>query len=309
MPRRKRTPTEENFWKRNSKPASQRKLRQLAELYELDLRSIRVLFNGYVDFDQREKRPIDEGALIPAEEREHLVEAGVVPEPGDYSADELLDWLMKEKRQVQRERLADAFIAGMTSGRYDWRSALGSYASFHGLTARNRKSTVERGIDGLPDSGQREHHDFIYFAHRRLWKPYVFHARADYAAFDLHQFNHSPPADPGKAERDNFRRLLDAIRELPEDSKLTELQRALTGLVRGDKYDRQHVLEILGYCDILGHPRGQKPIRKRYMNQLQRPQPDHFYSRDSHYPLNFWNSGEMGVDEEAVAYWFPGFEQ
>ena len=65
MKRPTRTPTEEAFWSRNSKPMSKRKLVQLAQLYEMDRRSITTLFNAYVDFDQREvEHPEGPGTAI-----------------------------------------------------------------------------------------------------------------------------------------------------------------------------------------------------------------------------------------------------
>lgn len=302
----KRTPTEEAFWSRNSKPTSKRKLAKLAELYSLDIRSITTLFNGYVDFDRRENRPIDSGAKIPEAEVEDLVQMRVVPPSASYSAEEMIAWLLKEKRRCQRGSLADAFVIGVATGRYDYRSALGSYASFYAVNDRNRAATIARGVEGLPEDDQSAERDFIYFAHRRLWKPYVFHDRADYAAFDLSRFNERPVAQPTAEEHANFHGLLTAIRELPPVAKLGDLQKSVTGLVKGNKYDRQHVLEILGYCDILGSP-DHKPIRKRFVNQRCRPLPKHFNSKEWRFPACFW-SGEIGVNEEAVAFWFPGFE-
>lgn len=304
--RPQRTPTEAAFWSRNSKPTSKRKLAKLAELYELDLRSVTTLFNAYVDFDQRENRPVDGGAKIPDAEIVHLVETQVIPEPGRFSAEDIVNWLLSEKKRCQRTSLANAFIIGIDSGRYDFRSALGSYASFYPLNNRNRAGTIKRGIEGLPEADESEERDFVYFAHRRLWKPYVIHDRADYAAFDLSRFNLKGLPAPSEPQCDNFRELLNAIRGLPHDAKLTDLQKSATGIVKGDKYDRQHVLEILGYCDILGSP-DHKPMRKQFVNQLYRPLPKHFYSKEWRFPACFW-SGENGVDEEAVAFWFPGYE-
>ena len=302
-----RNPTEENFWSRNSKPTSERKLKRLAELYEFDIRSITTLFNAHVDFDRKENRPIDSGARIPRAELEHLVEMKVVPEAKEYSATDLIDWCLQGKAAIDEEVLINAFIIGVASQRYDWRSALGSYACFYAVTKRNRNATIKRGIEGIPEGGQSELRDFVYFAHRRLWKPYVFHDRGDYAAFDLSRFNESEVREPDRAEQKAFRDLLSAIRKLPKSATLSELQKCVTGLVKGDKYDRIHVLEILGYCNILGSP-DYEPIRKRFMNQQQRPLPDHFYSRDWRFPSCFWN-GEIGLNEEAVAFWFPGYEK
>lgn len=299
-------PTEEAFWNRNNKQSSKRRLEKLAELYETDVRSIAALFNAHADFDQKENRPVNGRALVPSAEIEHLVSAGVIPKPARYSADLLIDWLLAEKRRTRRANLASAFIRGLSNGRFDYRSALGSYASFYALNGRNRKSLMRKGIEGLPDGDSEIELDFVYYAFRRFWKPYVFHDNAAYAAFDLSRFTKTTVAEPTTKEADAFARLLAAIRALPPTARLTELQKAGTGLIKGDKYDRIHSLEILGYCDILGGNE-HKPIRKQFLNQQHRPMPEHFYARDWRFPACFWN-GAAGLNEEAVAFWFPGFE-
>ncbi len=101
---------------------------------------------------------------------------------------------------------------------------------------------------------QRQRISFVYDAYRRMNAPYVFHYLADYAAFDLSRFNEMEIAEPVTEQCDNFNELLNAIRQLPNDAKLTELQKCGTGIIKGNKHDRQNVLEILGYCDILGSP-------------------------------------------------------
>ncbi|NNJ25148.1 hypothetical protein LzC2_12110 [Planctomycetes bacterium LzC2] len=305
-------PTEEAFWSRNSKPTSQRKLKKLAALYDVDLRSITALFSAHADFDERENRPFDDGAIVPEAERAHLIESGVIPAPRRLSRDDLLAWLTEAWEACDRTAVRDAFIIGTANGRYDFRSALGTYASFHSLSGPDRDDAVRRGIAGLPDEGTTVDQttvesELIYYAFKRFWMPYMVMDHADYAAFDLSQFNKRPVPEPTDAQRENFTALLDAIRALPADAKLTDLQKAGTGLVKGNKYDRIHLLEILGYCDILGSP-DHPPVRERFVNQENRPQPEHFYSRDWHFPANLWD-GTVGVNEEAVAYWFPGYER
>ncbi|MFH5804700.1 hypothetical protein [Alienimonas sp. DA493] len=313
MPRPIRTPTEEAFRNRNSKPASRRKLKKLAGLYGLDERSVTTLFSARLDFDRPGNQPNDGGALVPEAERDHLVRQGGIPEPRAFAREELLDWLTAAWGAVDRPALANAFIVGVANGRYDLKSALGSYASFHALAGPDRDDAIARGIRvggamrELPEGDETFEPDFLTLAFKRLWKPYMLHDSADYAALDLTQFKKNPAPEPTDAERENFRALLNAIRDLPPTAKLTDLQKAGTRIVKGNKYDRVHVFEILGYCDVLGSP-DHPPVRERFVNQLQRPQPDHLYSRDWQFPANFWD-GTVGVNEEAVAYWFPGYER
>ena len=111
--------------------------------------------------------------------------------------------------------------------------------------------------------------------------------------------------DIADAANDVRERIARAIDDLPETAQLGALNKAVTGLVKGNKYDRQHALEILGYCDVLRSPE-HEPLRGRYLNQLMRPQPAQFTKRDWHFPLNFW-TGEYGIDREGLAFWFPEF--
>ncbi|MEW4570275.1 hypothetical protein AB1L88_20605 [Tautonia sp. JC769] len=252
--------------------------------------------------------PADGGARIPDSEVAHLVEAGVLPDVEALDAERIVDWLLAEKGRCRRELLADAFVVGVVGGRYDYRSALGSYASFFALDESNREAIVSGGMAGLPGVGTIDLRHLVRLGHRRLWKPYVYHDRADYAAFDLSRFRLNAGAipEPSESERANFRALLDAIRGLPGHARLTDLQKCATGWVKGDKYDRQHVLEILGYCDILGG-RGHEPMRGRFVDQMNRPLPARGSAREWRFPACFWD-GESGVNEEAVAFWFPGYE-
>lgn len=298
-----RTPTEEAFWSRNSKPTSTRKLKKLAELYQMDLRSITALFSSYLDFDCREDRPTDGGAILPDAEHQHLVEANVVPATRAWTASELMAWLSEEVGRSDRAAISRAFIIGVATGRYDYTSALGSFASFESLLQHD---ACPEDVAGLPEEGEAKEHHFLYYAFRRLWKPYVFHDTAPYAAFDLSRFNAHEPREPAEAERDSFRQLLNAIRSLPESARLTELQKSGSKLIKGNKYDRQHALEVLGYCGVLPSLE-HEPLETRYLCQLHRPMPKHFYAREWRFPACLW-SGSVGVDEEAIEKWFPGFE-
>lgn len=296
----------EEFWSRNQKPTSKRKLAKTAELYELDLRSVTALFNAHVDFDKPKNYPMIQRLFVPPSEVAYLIETEVIPASESYTANDVIDWLLKEKKRCDRKALANAFIVGVANGRYDYLSALGSYANFYAVNGRNRAATIKRGIYGLPKPDTTEELDFVYDAYRRINAPYVFHYLADYAAFDLSRFNQMEIAEPTSAQCENFHNLLNAVRELPRDAKLTELQKCGTGIIKGNKHDRQNVFEILGYCDILGNPEFE-PMRKRYVHQEDRPWPSHFYAKEWRFPTCFWD-GQVGVNEEAVAFWFPGYE-
>jgi hypothetical protein len=101
--------------------------------------------------------------------------------------------------------------------------------------------------------------------------------------------------------------VLDAVRALPASAQLTQLNKALVGTFEGNKQHRQHVLEILGSCDVL-HPQSQALMEHRYCRPGACPLPSSSTKRDTRYPLCWW-TGADGVNEAAVATFFPGLER
>lgn len=92
---------------------------------------------------------------------------------------------------------------------------------------------------------------------------------------------------------------LDAIRKLPKTAQLQELVKSAK-LIKGNRYDRQHVLEMLAYCDVLNP-------KAKFLGKYRRLQycslPDHHYKADWQYPCCWW-TGATGVNEKAVKFWF-----
>ncbi len=158
--------SEQAFLQRNAKPTSRRKLEQLAALYEIDVRSITALFGRFLDFDQREHRPTDGEATLPAVEVAHLVAAEVIPAPRTRTADQIVDDLIAAHAACDRRALADAFVISISTGRHDYRSALASYASFVALTPATRDALRRDGIAGLPADGVAAPADDVALAFR-----------------------------------------------------------------------------------------------------------------------------------------------
>ena len=99
----------------------------------------------------------------------------------------------------------------------------------------------------------------------------IHHVNPGYALCDLTWFKQARPVTPNAEDQAVLRSTLDAIRALPADAELTELSKAVSKLLGGNRYTRQLALERLGCCGI---------------------------------PVNGW-TGRDGVDDAAVAFWFP----
>lgn len=127
-------------------------------------------------------------------------------------------------------------------------------------------------------------------------------ATVDWAAADLAgaraRVDAKLPADVGRATLDA---VLDAIAALPAEAQLTQLNAALVGKLKSDKYERMRLLEQLGCAGILpaaGHPNyATEWVR---WEDAQSRQPRERNKREWAYPVRFW-TGTDGVDRQAVS--------
>lgn len=304
------------FNERNQKPGSRRKINRLANANRVDPDALHTLYNVFYDLDTKQSIPSQSWATgetkledeILQEQLEHAVREGVWVAARTLSPDLVTEWLLEEKRRLPSpEQIGEAFMTGLRTDAMTLRSILGSYANFRVVN----ESNVDRwrndpGFKGDPED--TEVRVLLGFQFRRFDGPYMsFHEDIIYAALDFEQFNRLPPIHATDEDRDTMRAVLDAIRNLPKTAQLTELNKSLTGTFPSNKLRRKHVLEILGLCDVL-HPHSQPLIANRYVRPSDCPLPSSSTKRDTRYPLCWW-TGEDGVNENAVAEYFPGLER
>ena len=92
--------------------------------------------------------------------------------------------------------------------------------------------------------------------------------------------------------------LLASIESLPPNSGLNDLLACCKGLVGGDKFFKQEVLQSLAYADVLrvtGLPVSDMFIADRH-DELS----PHFYSNEWSFPLRFWSSNGGTVNRKAL---------
>jgi hypothetical protein len=297
------------FWLRNRSDKAQRKIRRQAKLFGVDHRGLNVLFNASTDLDAFDPALV-EALDPPPEDLEYAVAAGLARHPRSLTHDEVIAELQRTIVSIDRETLVSGFVASLRSGRFDLQSSLGSYA-FHlchpthapqlevygvrkhlqrctvcGLRGASGETTYRIGASQLP----------------RMRGGGIAHGGAAYALDDLTWFAQGAPVEASEADWRVFRQVLDAIRALAVDAQLTQLAGATKGLVMGTKYDRQRVLEVLGFCGVL-RSRARPDVLGEWFAG-HRDAPSHFYKQEWRYPVSFW-TGADGVDEEAVSYWFP----
>lgn len=225
--------------------------------------------------------------------------------------DDLIASLIEVRKRTDRAKVVAAFVASLRTSRLDLRSPLGSYAYHlkHPLHKLNGFDPSAGSANYLQckvcsyfsNKGRRDFViDFDHWASvRKTSTVENFHIPA-YAFADLTLFADAEVPPLVDADWEVMRQLLERIRNLPSTAQLGVLNKALTGLFKADKYVRQQVLEILGFCGVL-QPKSIPLVTGRFFcndkNQL-------VHSRDWAYPVAAW-TGVDGVNDVAVAFWFP----
>jgi hypothetical protein len=92
--------------------------------------------------------------------------------------------------------------------------------------------------------------------------------------------------------------LLASIGALPPHSTLKDLVRCCKGLVSGDNWFKQEVLQALSYADVL-RVTG-LPVTNMFIAERRNELSPHFYSNEWSFPLNFWSTKGGAVNLAAL---------
>lgn len=249
----------------------------------------------------------DEGSLvrkIPKKDFEYAKQAGLMFDlERSMPHDKLVDRVRKSVERVDARRVADAFVVGLSTGRPDLCSALGSYAIARHLPVHPRQEGHNSGcvVCGAYDKSGEDEEDPNVLNFERIKFGGVRHADLLYEAIDLEIFSGLTVALPSEADvkvlRDMFRTLATA----PASTNATSATKLLRSVIQGDQSARTHVIETLGYCGIL--------CTSQYLGYLGAYIP---YSerRDTNnendewsYPVSHWRVRD-GVNQQAVDFWF-----
>lgn len=229
--------------------------------------------------------------------------------------DDLIASLVKMRDQIDREKVVAAFVISLRAKRLDLRSPLGSYA-FHLKHPLHELEAFNPSADGnhylqcgacpyFSNKGCREVEiDFRY--HDKLRsdsKNSANFARPAYALADLAWFANVEVPIPNDDDWHVIGEMLQRVRGSSKAARLGDLQKALTGLFPSDKHARQQALEILGFCGVL-QPKSRPPVTDRFFCHDKDQFHPQFHTRDWAYPVSWW-TGADGVNDAAVAFWFP----
>ena len=92
--------------------------------------------------------------------------------------------------------------------------------------------------------------------------------------------------------------LLSAIESLPAKSGLKDILGCCKGLVGGDKFFKQEVLQSLAYADVL-RVNGLQ-VSDMFIAERRNELSPHFYSNEWSYPLRFWSTNGGYVNRKAI---------
>ena len=213
---------------------------------------------------------------------------------------EFVERLYIEVARCNRVDAANAFLASLSSRRLDWRSALGSYAVFH-LMKPHTYSEDSRSCGHCGMYLTKHLIDLNILNFERIKWGGVRHSQVEYALLDLTLFNECPSPVPTSEDFEIFRELIDTCRRVEKQVTSSALHKHLPQRVKGNKAERDILIAILGLAGILAiaeHP----GFASTFIPVSARELPNRRFV-DMSYPTCWW-SGEAGVNEGALAYFF-----
>jgi len=228
---------------------------------------------------------------------------GLMFDPIELSHDESVAAARKALSATARRTVTQAFLSSLGSRRLDHRSALGSYAVGRHLSAHPLVTSPRSSSCSYCGAYATSADPNILNFERIKWGG-VRHTDPRYIALDLDLFAAQDSASPTGNDVAIFTSILEAARGMGPRARLSDLAKVLSKLLPSSDAERRTLIGILGYAGILiDHDR--PDFRQRFVPANEREQTP-YHRDDWPYPVQWWN-GSHGVNEAAVADWFPEF--
>jgi hypothetical protein len=270
---------------------------------EPDRRALKILKDTYKNYSGFDPEP----PLPPPKDYDYARSKGLMFDPVHRTHDQNVNWLADVCAQVRPQEVARGFLASL-SGRLEWRSALGCYAFFQHMP-RHKYSPKGPTTGPNPRCWCVMCGDFNYPFPQDLnlinylrYKSGPAEERVLEAAFILERFLNEPRIEPGPADINTLKSILDVAASLPAEARPDDLEKGVAGLLKTNKYQRRAVLEVLGHCGIL-QSRNCATCLQSFVKMEDRVYPPG-KSSEWLFPMRCWR-GSDGVDAKAVKFWFP----
>jgi hypothetical protein len=203
---------------------------------------------------------------------------------------------------VSHDEAEVAFVASLTSHRLDLRSALASFLIVGGLPDHSFTAGPHGGqcaVCGLYDDPAATDLNVLSFE-RFKWGG-VRHDSIIYVAFDLQQFRLAPRLEPTAEDRRLGRTILETLDDLPPGTTASQAAAQLR-CVKGNKAEREVLLDILGICGVLDTD-DHRGFAKAFVPWSARDLPPQRFV-DRAYPACWWRAA-AGVNADAVKSVLP----
>jgi len=215
--------------------------------------------------------------------------------------DECVKTAQEAANDVSLGEVADAFVASLTTERFDLRSALGSYAVARLLPEHPFSPTRDSPkctVCGLPE---RSKEDLNRLNFERFKWGGTQRDNLCYVAFDLEQFTRAPREQPSNRALEVGRKLIQELRHAPSQATATQMAKQLK-VVKGSVAEREVLLDILGVCGVLRTPE-HSGYDTRFVPARDRVLPTRSYVPRA-YPACWW-TGANGINMSALRVFLP----
>ncbi len=265
----------------------------------MDKRALKILLDAF--WSPAGWKPETQRIAVPADYA-YAKEKGIMFDPVRLDHAQATGELLGLVARLDRARVADAFVASLSTRRLDWRSALGSYAVFqhlapHAPLEHERRCAVCGFYLHADPTGEE-----LNVLNFERWKwGGVRHDHVVYAWLDLQLFlaGETPRSTP--EDQRIFRSLVEVIAQVPPHTTSAALHKHFAHFFKSNKAERDTLIAILGFCGILAVP-GHPGYGKTFVAAGERRLPNRHFV-DMAYPACWWQGGD-GVNHAALRDYF-----
>lgn len=285
------------FEERNQSDSARRKLKMLAKVSDLDVEFVTALANFTWDYDPRSGREplgwVSNTTLssVAEDQLQSIAERLGLDCEFELSRDQAAKDLIQSHHDQSSDLLWANFCSAALNKNYGQVSEFASYFSLRGLNKTR--------VDLLHWNGSRI--GMVEIAQQLFLKLFrggsIERGDLAYSWCDLSIPLEYVGAQPSHSA-EWLNQLLSAIESLPTKSGLSALINCCKGIVGGDKFFKQEVLQSLAYADVLRV--NDLSVTEMFIAERSGEMSPHFYSNEWSFPLRFWSTNGGSVNRGPV---------
>ena len=208
--------------------------------------------------------------------------------PAPISHDNTMSQLRALVEEIEPKDVANAFLYSLSTRKLEYRSALGSYWYAKAIPDHSHTEKNHCYLCGWSPLDLCTYwNTYDTFNHSRYTLGGGSHTAANYALFDLCEFQKLAKVTPTDEDWRILYAILDTVTQLEPQQKAGTLRQLLTKkkILKGNKNELSILLDILGICGVLASP--DAPCYcDHFTNVYARSPVEH--TNDFAYPLNRW---------------------